>query len=323
MAALIAYFHGLWLQPVFCLLWRDLAEHAAAAALNDGHLIDAIVITNSNWLQQLLWTSDLRDRRFKTYMALYSLNSSTIVYKDDPVSYTHPGIRHLRVDEIWVWNEAYRKVLDTEEVSPPSRSVGPILWYLPESRSPSGTRREPTLCVFDVNPRSSGYAVAAADTRFRYYNARNAVKFVDDIFHARDRAAAVLGRRIHIVLKHKRTTIQGHDAGYFEHLDRIISACADVTRAPSDANVYSLIADSILVIVPPYSSPAYVAGFLGIPAIYYDASGKLLPAFAEEPMISFIGDREQLCGAVLRVAERALLHREPDDRAIARPWMST
>lgn len=310
LAALFAYFHGVWLRPVNCLLWRDLAEHSAAATLSEGGLIDAVVITNSNWLQQLLWMSDLRNRRFKLYMALYSLNSSTIVYKDDPVSYGHPGIRHLRVDEIWIWNEAYRTVLARERVSPECRAVGPILWYLPENQRPSGIGREPTLCVFDVTPRSSEGSVAASGSYLNYYNVQNAIKFIDDILYARDKAAARLGVGIKIMLKHKRPPTRVHDARYFEHLDRVVSADASVTMASSDSNVYSLIADSILVIVPPCSSPAYVAGFLKVPAIFYDSSGNVLPTCAQDPMISFIDDREHLCDAVLRATDRALSKNE-------------
>ena len=103
-----------------------------SSAMNNKHLIEANTITNTNWLQQLLWMSDLPNRHFETYMALYSLNSSTLKFKDDPFAATHPGIRHLRVDLIWIWDAFYKEVLTHEGIFCRLQVVGPILWYLPK-----------------------------------------------------------------------------------------------------------------------------------------------------------------------------------------------
>ena len=57
------------------------------------------------------------------------------------------------------------------------------------------------------------------------------------------------------------------------------------------------------IIVVPWSSPAYVAQSLGIPAIYYDPSGELLPTFDQLPGIEFASGPE----ALLKVMRRLLV----------------
>jgi polysaccharide biosynthesis PFTS motif protein len=300
--ALISFFAVVARAPLHCILWRDFAEHAAAAALNHSHCIDGIVITNTNWLQQFLWMNALENRRFKCSMALYSLNNHAIVYRSDPVSHAHPGLRHLKVDEVWVWNEPYRKQLAAEGVTARSVALEPILWYLPEgARSFERRAAGITLCVFDVQPRTTESS-RASGSLLNYYNTDTAIRFIDDILRVRDRVSAREGIDIRIVLKHKRSPTPQHDRKYFDHIDELIATAACFEVVPNDSNVYALIAGSRLVIAPPYSSPAYVAAHVGVPAIFYDATGEVLPTHAPHALIRFIDGCEALEAAIAELA---------------------
>ncbi len=284
-------------NPIDCLLWRDFAEHAAAAALNREGAIAGVVITNSNWQQQFLWMNALENRRFASYMALYSLNNHPIVYRGDPLSQNHPAIRRLKVDEVWVWNEPYARVLQAEGVAVPATVVGPILWYLPEPRSDPPKRAAPTICVFDVAPRTTEWARSLGALQ-NYYNPDTAVRFIDDIVRARDLVRDTTGVEARILLKHKRPPNAMHDAGYFDHVAKLRDTASRFELVETDANLYTLVADALAVVVPPYSSPAYVAADLGVPALFYDATGEVLPTHAAHPSIDFVSDRDALVRAL-------------------------
>jgi polysaccharide biosynthesis PFTS motif protein len=42
-----------------------------------------------------------------------------------------------------------------------------------------------------------------------------------------------------------------------------------------------MVSESIVAVTIPYSSPAYVAAALGIPSIFYDPTGTLVPSYEE------------------------------------------
>jgi len=298
--ALVAFLWAVIRAPIHSVLWRDFAEHAAAAALNRAGSIEAVVITNTNWLQQLLWMNALEQRRFKCHMALYSLNSHAIVYRSDPVDHAYPGIRQLKVDEVWVWNEPYRARLAADGVTVQSVVVEPILWYLPETPRIETPADGITLCVFDVQPKTTE-ASRANGSLVNYYNTDTAIRFIDDILRARDRVAWQTAVDIRIVLKHKRPATWQHDPRYFEHIETLRTTASGFEVAPSDSNVYALISDSDLVIAPPYSSPAYVAAHVGVPAIFYDATAEVLPTHAPHPLIRFMDGYSALELAMARL----------------------
>jgi len=66
----------------------------------------------------------------------------------------------------------------------------------------------------------------------------------------------------------------------------------------TETNLYSLIAGAAVVVVIPYSSPAYVAAQLGVPAIYYDPSGEIVPSQEPHPGVQFVAGPEALLAAL-------------------------
>ena len=262
-------------NPVVCLLWRDFAEHAVATAMNNKHLIEANTITNTNWLQQLLWMSDLQNRHFETYMALYSLNSSTLKFKDDPVAATHPGIRHLRVDLIWIWDAFYKEVLTHEGIFCRFQVVGPILWYLPKQIRVRQNLDFCRVCIFDVTPVAA-QALNSRGILGCYYSAETMKSFLADVFAAVVEVKRELGCEIEIVLKHKRRPTPLSDRSYLNHIKKLCDSNNHLRLVAEDTNLYTLIAESDLVVAIPYSSPAYLANYLGIPSLFYDPTKDIL-----------------------------------------------
>jgi hypothetical protein len=301
------YFGFLFLilrNPVACLLWRDFAEHAVATAMNNKKLIEANIITNTNWLQQFLWMSDLSNRHFETYMALYSLNSSTLKFKDDPVAAAHPGIRHLRADLIWIWDAFYEKVLRHEGVFCRIQVVGPILWYLPKNILARRNSQVCRLCVFDVSPMTKE-ALLSRGMLGSYYSAQTMKSYLDDILVAADELQKQLGCEVEIVLKHKRTRTPAHDDSYFSYVNELCESNDHLRLVGEDLNLFSLITESDLVVVIPYSSPGYVANYLGVPALFYDPTNEILTTNEIASPIRFSAGLENLTKEMTKIMGRS------------------
>lgn len=295
-----SYLFLLFRYPVVCLLWQDFAVHAVATAMNKKKLIEANIITNTNWLQQFLWMSDLSNKHFKTYMALYSLNSSTLIFKDDPVVSTHPGIRHLRADLVWIWDSLYEQVLKREGVFCKMQVVAPILWYLPKevpARRTAGFRR---LCVFDVSPMTKE-ALLSRGMLGNYYNTETMKSYLGDVLAAVDEVKRQFRCEVEIVLKHKRTRSPSHDDSYFSYVNELCESHDQLRLVGEDVNLFTLIAESDLVVVIPYSSPGYVANYLGVPALFYDPTNEILATNEIVSPIRFAAGREDLIGEMAQM----------------------
>jgi polysaccharide biosynthesis PFTS motif protein len=219
--------------------------------------------------------TDLPNRRFSSEMVMYSLNSSGLVFKDDPVMANHPSIRHLRSDIIYIWNDSYRETLNQEKIFCKTVVVPPVVWYLPKAVSIKSCMSIRNICIFDISPLSS-QALHNRGLRGQYYSTSTMKSFIEDIILASNWAEEVLSCNIQIILKHKRLPSNNHDFSYFQYVKNLCSNNKKFHLASEDENLYSLISDSDLVIVIPYSSPAYLAMDLKVPTVFYDPTGDLL-----------------------------------------------
>lgn len=291
LSALVSFIIAVFKNPLVIILGRDFAYHAMVSWLNHNGLIHAVVITNSNYAAQPLWMHSLPGRRYRTHMVWYSQNSIPFVYQADQVQEPFPYFKHIRVDETWVWTQGFADYLKRIGVAGIFCVVGPILWYLPESAAdaPPGIR----LVVFDVTPVRDNYA-RKIGLFSNYYTSSNLRKFLRDIVEVKTEIETHLGKKILISLKHKREYHNIHDPQYILFIRNEIQTRADCEIVSPQKNMFGLIAGSRLVIVIPYSSPAYVASSLGIPAVYYDPSGELLPTYEKSPHVSFASDRNAL-----------------------------
>ncbi len=292
--ALIDFAVAVWKCPPLALLGRDVAYDAAAATLDRQDMLDALVLTNSNYSSQPLWMRALPGRRFRTHMVWYSQNSAPIVYRDDPSATPLPNFKFIAVDAMWVWTAGFRTFLETLGCRAEYHIVGPVLWHLPPAaaaeRRAAGRSR---IAVFDVTPITAERerSLGMPDN---YFNAANASRFLCDIVDARTRLQSALGRPVDVILKHKRSYNPGHDPAYIALVERLSGQDGKIGIAAPDTNMYELIEGSDAVVVFPYSSPAYVAQAMGVPAIYYDSSGAVAPTFERLPGIAFAADANAL-----------------------------
>lgn len=287
-------------HPIACLLWRDFASHSAAESLNRRNLIRSNIITNTNWLQQFLWMSDLPHRRYKTYMALYSLNSSTIVVREDPVDAPHPGLRHLRADVIYIWNAEYEQTLRRDGVCCPTEITGPVLWYLSNETPVTPESNHYRIGLFDVTPMRDE-VLKARGMAGSYYSTATMKLFLADVLDAAEKVSAIAGTRPEVMLKHKRKPNAFHDPDYFSCVARLRDG-GELRLVEEDADLIEFIGACNLVIVIPFSSPAYIARHLGIPCLFYDPVSSVLSREPEDHLFGFVSGREDLLGKMKEFA---------------------
>ena len=277
--------------PLMCLLARDLAYTATAARLEAEGLIENVIITNSNYSAQPLWMRPHEGRRHATHMVWYSQNCIPFVYAFDPVRTQLPNHRHMAFDETWVWTEGFGDYIRSLGTDARIHVVGPIVFYPPKPAAgdDDGALR---VMVFDVTPVRPEVAHRIG-LAYNYYSAENLLKFITDIVTAAARTEEKLGRKVRLVLKHKRSHEPTRDPGYVAAIERFTEAGALQLESP-DTNVYALISRADVVIAVPWSSPVYVAQDAGKPALYYDPTGELLPAHEAAADVPFVAGAAKL-----------------------------
>ncbi len=304
-AALLEYLRLMARAPALCALGRDYASHALATSLARRGLIESVVLTVSNYSRQLLWMTDLPGRRFRCHMVWYSMSSNPLTYKADPVFAAFPLYQYIRADDFWLWTPGQAAFLARVGIPGERHTIGPILWYLP-GVPPRQDRPEFRVAVFDVLPVSEAWN-RTYGLPYNYYETANAIRFIRDITAAAHAAESALGRRVSLVLKHKRPVAAIHDAAYQAALAEAgAPPHGRLESVPPDTDIFSLIASADLVVVIPFSSPAYIASHLGVPSVYHDPTGALAPLYEQAPGIQFSGSDQELARTFQAVLARAI-----------------
>jgi hypothetical protein len=298
--ALLAYLRAVARFRAMCIIGRDFAYHASASRLDAQGLIENVIITNSNYSAQPLWMRRHAGRGHSTHMVWYSQNCIPFVYAFDPVRTQLPNHRHLAFDETWAWTEGFADYIRSVGVKAAIHVVGPIMFYLPEPDA--GPRREGELriMVFDVTPVRPEIA-RRIGLVYNYYSTDNVLGFIGDIVSAARNIEAQLGKKVRVALKHKRTHEPTRDPRYVAAIERLADDEGALELEPPEANVYSLAAAADVVIAVPYSSPVYVAQDAGTAALYYDATGELIPAHEAAADIPFAARSVELEEKLLEI----------------------
>ncbi|KAF0165462.1 MAG: hypothetical protein FD157_1449 [Rhodocyclaceae bacterium] len=301
--------------PALSLLGKDFAYSAISFGLDRKGLIEAIVFTTSNYNSQPLWVRGLRNA--KLHLVWYAQNFKPVTYATDKVESQIPCARWVRVDTHWVWTQAFGDYLRTLGHRGAIEVVGPIVWYLPESRQPSSSSID--IVVFDISPFSDDVALHAGGYIANYNNVDNLNSFIADVAALRPRLEAILQIPVSLRLKTKRGYNAIYDKTYFDSLDQLNSAGA-ISLVEHSTNIYSLISSSHLAVVYPFSSPAYIADALDVPAIYYDPTKSIVEQnFGDAPsLVRFANCPEDLLRiAVVAIrevlAKRAMQHAAAGD----------
>ncbi|MBN1636156.1 MAG: polysaccharide biosynthesis PFTS motif protein [Deltaproteobacteria bacterium] len=286
--------------PVLGLIVNDIAYIPSIQTLDHAELLEAVLITNSSFSSQPLWMRGSVKRRFRVHEIHYSQNTLGFQYVKDPIIVGHPAFRHVSVDEHWVWTSGYKVHLVELGHRGAIHVVGPIMWYLPEPPL-DRTDNEIQIVVFDVTPIYDHIATRMGIVSYYCCN-ENVLRFIDDIVGVCQELEPMLGVRIRILMKHKRSFTNGfHDQRYIDRIQVLEKTQARFDLVNYDENLFSLLESCDLSISIPYTSTAYISSHLMKPAIYFDPSQQLLPTHEPTPYIQFVSGRAELLKAMLRI----------------------
>lgn len=290
LALLFAYACHALRRPLLSLLARDIAYSGICAEMERRGLIDSIVLTGSNYMRQELWLRALPQS--KVHMVWYSQSAKPFSYVADGIESDTPNLRWIRIGTLWLWTHALadyaKRLIPEAEI----KVVGPILWYLPELKCPPKDRL--CIAIFDVPALTDGIALSVGLFP-NYFHAANLRAFVDDIVALKAELEARFCLPVSFILKTKRQYHPTNDRLYFDYLEHL-GMTGTISLAHHETNMYALVSGSHLVMVYPFSSPAYVANYLKVPSIYYDPTGSIIRCdFGDPPsMIQFANTREEL-----------------------------
>lgn len=290
--------------PLLVLLGRDIAYAAAVRALDTHRMIEAVVLTNSVYLSQPLWMRGPSARSFQVHMVWYSQNVKPLVYarpRPHGADYgDEPRCRHINVDEMWAWTQGFNQWLRDLGFAGPIHVGEPILFYLPEVvASRKKSNRIIRVAVCDVTPLQDDVALRIGLAE-NYYNGPNMMSFIEDIRWVGGELEKHTGKRVVVSLKHKRNyNRETHSAEYIQYIAELSKPGGGIDLIPFGANLYSFLSESDLVIVPPYSSPTFIASRIGVPAVYFDPTETLVPTFEPAPFVTFASGRAELLRAAL------------------------
>jgi len=278
------------------VLSRDLAYLVPVLAVSEHSEMTTLIVTTSAFYDQPLWTRAHARRRFSTHMVWYSQNIVPVAYQADGLKADNPGARYLNADEHWVWTDGFARYLKGLRLPGKFNVAGPILWYLREEGklfdegSPSSGI---TIGCFDITP-ISGEAEERLGLSGNYYSTENAGNFIRCVAQACALLQSTSGRTVNVLLKHKREYGTIHDHSYIDLIQDLAKGDSPIKLLSPETSIYSMLNCCDVAIVMPYSSPAYIASSMKVPAIFFDPTARLLPTFEEQTDLYFCAGENEL-----------------------------
>lgn len=290
-----AYASAVFRLPQLSLLGADFAYSSISFELDKRGLIESIVLTISSYASQPLWVRELH--RSRVHMIWYAQNFKPIVYAADKLESDIPNLRWIRVDVHWVWTHAFAEYLRNLCHGKTIEVVGPIVWYMPEIKAPKENLIE--IVIFDISPFSNETALNGGEIT-NYNHPDNLLSFIQDVVSLKSKIEKSFHLPVSLGLKTKRGYNAVYDRAYFDYIEKLDSIGAILLEHHS-TNIYSLISESHLVIVYPFTSPAYIAEALNVPSIYYDPTGTILGQnFGDsQSLVNFANSPEDLLNTAI------------------------
>ena len=295
---LMQYIFIIFKCPLMSLLGRDIAFIPAIQVYDKQKQIENIIITNSNYYRQPLWMREPKNRKFRVHEVLYSQNTKPFVYAQDKLKSDSPALRHITVDEHWVWTEGYKSYLEGLGQKGLIHVVGSIMFYLPDNLS-TYKSSEINIGIFDVTPVYP-YVADKLGIINNYHSTDTMIGFLSDIIVVCKKLEDKSGKKIKVQLKHKRYFHESHDIEYFNYCKNLEDS-GDIEVIDYDVNVYQFVKSCSIVVSIPYTSAAYIACEMGVSSLYYDCTNELKPTFESLDKLCMASDVVDLKNKICEV----------------------
>jgi polysaccharide biosynthesis PFTS motif protein len=219
---------------------------------------EVLITTQSQLLASpLVFKSKLKASRV---MYWYS-NNSMQISKKTSLNLDYSYLSQPAISEHFVWTSTWGKFLEENNEDAVITVIGPIL-FKNLSKYVNGDKKKRSetkkILIFDVTPKMN----AGLDS---IYSEKEMTQFVSDIAVATN----AMYPNASIKLKPKREYTSDDSISYCDFLE---AQSSRIQILKWDSDIGNEISKSDLVICVPYSSPALIAKYLGIPTIFYTPS---------------------------------------------------
>ena len=245
-------------HPIFVMVGPEFIVEIPAIQSRINRQSEVLITTQSQLLSTpLAFKSKLKASRV---MYWYS-NNSMQISKQKSVNLDYSYLSQPVILEHFVWTSTWGKFLEERNTDAVITVIGPILFknlskYVKSEKIYRSQTRK--ILVFDVTPKKN----AGVDS---IYSEKEMTQFVSDIAVAtNDMYPNAL-----IKLKPKRKYTSDDSISYCDFLE---AQSSKIQILKWDSDIGNEISKSDLVICVPYSSPALIAKYLGIPTIFYTPS---------------------------------------------------
>lgn len=280
-------------NPLVSIIATDFVNLPVIKLVNKKRLLDGIIITTSSMFSQPLWMRAFPGKHFSTHFVNYSNNSVKFIYRKSPFFHFFPALRHISVDEQWVWNDNHGKMYRQLGHQGNVHVVGPILYYLRKKQSRSKSN-EIKICLFDVTPATENIVSKLGLLKY-YYTIETVTNFIQSVLEVCKSVEAKIEQPVRVLLKHKREFTSGfHAPEYKKNVEVLLKQFPSFSMVSYNDNLYELLEDCTATVSIPYTSTAFVSASINLPAIYFDATGELAKPFDADAGIAHVYSKEEL-----------------------------
>jgi hypothetical protein len=279
---------------VTLFLLKDIADLSVMRLCSRLGCFSNVYITNSSFNNQPLWF-ELIDKSFKTNLIWYSTNWRPLLFAkpffENPLSV--PSRKHMKLDNHFVWNKIQGEGLITLDPCTHYTVTGSILLYTHTHTHTAISMPHTDIVIggFDITPMTSEKWESLLGFMVHYYSTDIILSFWYDLISVIGQLS--LSQNASLLMKPKRKTDTFHCKNYLSQIEQLI-ATGKIISMDYDVNLYSYISQLDIVFCIPYTSPAYIAQELHIPAVFYDPTGELYHYIELPEGITFCSGRDEL-----------------------------
>jgi len=239
------------------ILWRVGLEYVVDLQAIDirRSAKDLLVTTQSHLLNPPI--AFKANVEWQKVMFWYSDNGRQILGKESMAA-DYSYLARAEIGLHFVWTNSWASILAAQNKNAKVLAIGPIIFsnlVVRESNLSQNLKRAGTILIFDVTPKK------IADDQ-SIYSEEIMQNFIKDIIEACEESQ--VGLNLH--LKPKRKYSRGDSKSYVNYLSETGNK---ITTLKWDCDSQSTIESSELVICIPFTSPALISQFLGVPCIFY------------------------------------------------------
>jgi hypothetical protein len=281
----LRYFHEVYK----CQFWN---------VKNSRNITTFITIASETWVKPA-WFSQvkLNDPRI-IFINLSSSSSPKTSHEIEAVGWERLNLW----DEVWVLDDYQKQLFSTRLINSKSKvtTMGCPFWTDNLKSFAELKDMGDYIAIFDFQP-SRKFLGWSSLYDCGYFDSASILNYIRDILVV----SASLGKTC--VLKSKRTAPRYLDSEYYQGIENLRQEFDNFIYADAEIAPHRIIKDALVTISIPFTSTAIIASELGIPSLYYDPIGRVLPNDPSARTTRVVSGQTELCAELYKLIPEKFL----------------